>query len=95
MTSNVLDPDTEEIHTSKVKLAHVLQFVTGSDRIPAIGFDTSLTIMFDHDEPYRNLTVNTCSCTLNFPVSDSLTNYESFKNEFTECMFSSPGFGKV
>ena len=70
VTSNVLDPDTEEIHTSKVKLAHVLQFVTGSDRIPAIGFDTSLTIMFDHDEPYRKLTVNTCSCTLNYSFTN-------------------------
>ena len=95
VTSNVLDPDTEEIHNSKVNLAHVLQFVTGCDAIPAIGFDTSLTIMFDHNDPHRKLTANTCSCTLNFPVCDLLTNYESFKSDFTECMFSSPGFGKV
>ena len=52
MTSNVLDPDTEEIHISKVNLAHGLQFVTGCDAIPAIGFDTSLTIMFDHNGPH-------------------------------------------
>ena len=95
VTSNVLDPDTEEIHNSKVNLAHVLQFVTGCDAIPAIGFDTSLTIMFDHNDPHRKLTANTCSCTLNFPVCDLLTNYESFKSDFTECMFSSPSFGKV
>ena len=78
VTSNVKDPDTEEIHTSKVNLAHVLQFVTGCDAILVIGFDTSLTIMFDHNEPHRKLTANTCSCTLNFPVCDLLTNYESF-----------------
>ena len=73
VTSNVLDPDTEEIHTSEVNLAHVLQFVTGCDAIPAIGFDTSLTIMFDHNGPHRKLTANTCACTLNFPVCDLLT----------------------
>ena len=95
VTSNVLDPDTEEIHISEVELAPVLQFVTGCDGIPAIGFDTSITTMFDHDKPHRKLTANTCSCTLNFPVCDLLTNYESFNNKFTECMFSSPGFGKV
>ena len=95
VSSNVLDPDTEEIHISEVELAPVLQFVTGCDGIPAIGFDTSITTMFDHDKPHRKLTANTCSCTLNFPVCDLLTNYESFNNEFTECMFSSPGFGKV
>ena len=66
VTSNVLDPDTEEIHTSKLNLAHVLQFVTGCDAIPATGFDTSSTIMFDHNEPHRKLTANTCSCTLTF-----------------------------
>lgn len=84
MTSNVLDPETEEIHISEVELAPVLQFVTGCDGIPAIGFDTSISTMFDHDKPHRKLTANTCSCTLNFPVCDLLTNYESFKNEFTE-----------
>ena len=52
VTSNVLDPATEEIHTSKVDLSHVLQFVTRCDAMPAIVFDTSLTIMFDHDEPH-------------------------------------------
>ena len=74
MTSNVLDPDTEDIHTRTVELAHVLQFVTGCDGIPATGFDTSLTIMFDHDEPHRKLTANTSSGTLNLPVCDLLTN---------------------
>ena len=95
MASNVLDPDTEEIHPSKVNLAHVLQFVTGCDAIPVTGFDKSLSIMFDHNEPHRKLTANTCCCTLNFSVCDLLTNYESFKNDFTECMFRSRGFGKM
>ena len=92
VTSNVLDPDTEEIHTSEMELTYVLQFVTGCDGTPAIGFDTSLTIMFDHNKPHRKLTANTYS---NFPVCDLLANYESFKNEFTERMFSSPSFGEV
>ena len=42
--------------------------------IPGTGFDTSLTIMFDHDEPHRKLTANTSSGTFNLPVCDLLTN---------------------
>lgn len=95
ITTTVLDPETDEIHTSKVELAHVLQFVIGCPGLPATGFHTNLTIVFDHEEIQRKLSANTCSCTLNIPVCDLLASYESFKSEFTECIFSSPGFGKV
>ena len=95
ITTTILDPETDGITTCKVGLEHILQFVTGCPIVPATGFDTNLTCMFDHVDCDKKLTVNTCSCTLNFPVSELLKDYQSFKNEFTECIFSSPGFGKV
>ena len=95
ITSTVLDPETDEVHTSKVGLAHVLQFVIGCPGLPATGFHTNVTIDFDHEEIQRKLSANTCSCTLNIPVCELLASYESFKSEFTECILSSPGFGKV
>ena len=95
VTTTILDPETDGITTCKVGLEHILQFVTGCPVVPATGFDTNLTCMFDHVDCDKKLTVNTCSCTLNFPVSELLKDYQSFKNEFTECIFSSPGFGKV
>ena len=59
----------------KFELAHVLQFVTGCPALPATGFDTNLTIVFDHEEIQRKLSANTCSCTLNIPVCDLLASY--------------------
>lgn len=88
ITTTVLDPETDEIHTSKVELAHVLQFVTGCPALPATEFDTNLTIVFYHQEIQRKLSTNTCSCTINIPVCDLLA-------KFTECTFSSPGSCKV
>ena len=79
----------------KVDLGHVLHFVTGCPVSPATGFDTNLTIVFDHEEIQRKLSANTCSCTLNIPVCDLVASYESFKSEFTECIFISPSFGQV
>lgn len=43
ITTIVLDPETDEIYTSKVELAHVLQFVAGCPTSPATGFNTNLT----------------------------------------------------
>ena len=85
VTSNVLDPDTEEIHTSKLNLAHVLKFVTGCDAIPAIGFDTSLTIMFDHNEPHRKLTANTCASaplTFQFVICSPITSHLRMTSQY-------------
>lgn len=49
-----------EIHTSKVELTHILQFVTGCPASPVTEFDTNLTIVFDHEEIQRKLSANTC-----------------------------------
>ena len=95
ITTTVLDPETNGITICKVELKHILQFATTCSVVPGTGFDTSSTATFDHVQCHKKLTVNTCSCTLNFPVSELLKNYQSFRNEFTECIFGSPGFGKV
>ncbi|XP_031573320.1 G2/M phase-specific E3 ubiquitin-protein ligase-like [Actinia tenebrosa] len=95
VSTSILDPDTDDLNSITVQLTHILQFVTGCPTIPATGFDKQLSVMFNHTETQRKLTANTCSCTLYLPVSKVLVEYESFKQEFTECMFSSPAFGVV
>ena len=95
VSTTILNPDTDDITTMTVQLSHVLQFVTGCPTIPATGFDKQLSVMFNHTETERKLTANTCSCTLFLPVNKVFTDYETFKHEFTECIFSSPGFGVV
>jgi hypothetical protein len=76
-----------------VTLKHVLQFVTGADDIPAIGFTPRPTIKFSHNVlPKRKLSANTCANILTIPVAD-MEDYSKFAEEFTFCMMNSPGFG--
>lgn len=76
-----------------VCLKHVLQFVTGADDIPVIGFCPRPTIKFSHNAvPNRKLSANTCANILTIPVA-GMREYSKFSEEFTFCMMNSPGFG--
>eukprot|EP00794_Sanderia_malayensis_P000954 gene954-270_t len=83
------------LQSSGVKELSADKFITGCPGIPATGFDSQLSVNFEHTETQRKLTANTCSCTLHLPVGKVLIEYEKFRNEFTECMLNSPGFGQV
>ena len=91
----IIDLETEELSEMVVTLPIVLQFVTRSTSVPAIGFYPPPSITFEHDTAGRKLHVHTCSNTLCLPVNDILLNYDSFKTEFTSCLAESPGFGNV
>eukprot|EP00794_Sanderia_malayensis_P001016 gene1016-337_t len=80
---------------TKIKLENILQFITGAEEVPAIGFTPKLTIQFLHDaDTPRKLSVSTCANVITIPVH-GMAEYESFANEFTFCMVNSPGFGTI
>ena len=85
--------DTESMVT--LSLADVLQFITGSSSIPAVGFEPRPSVAFIADNSGRKLYVSTCTNTLTLPICDILMEYESFKKEVTACIIMSPGFGNV
>ena len=95
VTCNVVDFNTDQGSQMRVTLATVLQFITGSSSIPALGFDDQPSITFLHDASGRKLTANTCSNTVHLPVNSTFLSYDNFKVEFTSCMVESPGFGNV
>lgn len=72
-------------------------FLTGSDRIPPMGFDAKITIVFDHKENTREnrlLSVSTCLLQLRLPVCDSLTeDYDVFKEQMNLAVLGSVRFG--
>lgn len=72
-------------------------FLTGSDRIPPMGFDAKRTIVFDHKENTREnrlLSVSTCLLQLRLPVCDSLTeDYDVFKEQMNLAVLGSVRFG--
>lgn len=67
------------------KLPPLQQFLTGTDEVPAIGFDAQGTVTFYHegvtDDIYtKNYPkVNTCSLSIRLPL---LANYNEFKTNF-------------
>eukprot|EP00112_Aurelia_sp_Birch-Aquarium-sp1_P025839 Seg883.4 transcript_id=Seg883.4/GoldUCD/mRNA.D3Y31 product="G2/M phase-specific E3 ubiquitin-protein ligase" protein_id=Seg883.4/GoldUCD/D3Y31 len=78
-----------------IRLENILQFVTGSEEIPAIGFSPRPTIEFLHDlETPRKLSVSTCANVITLPVA-GIAEYKHFSDEFSFCMMNSPGFGSI
>lgn len=72
-------------------------FLTGSERIPPMGFDEKRTIVFDHKENTREnrfLSVSTCLLQLRLPVCDILTeDYDVFKEQMNLAVLGSVRFG--
>lgn len=80
----------------KFTLSDILQFVTGSNDIPAIGFIPQPTILFLHGENAKQkLSANTCSNTLKLVITDDLCKYNNFQEDVLFCIMNSPGFGNV
>lgn len=80
----------------KMALGDILQFVTGSSDIPAIGFIPQPSILFLHgDDAKQKLSANTCSNILRLTVTDELCKYDNFKEDVIFCIMNSPGFGNI
>ena len=91
--SNLLDLTTDEETEITLSQSDVLQFITGCSTVPATGFIQQPSVRFDHGDTSRKLHVNSCANILTLPVPSALTDFESFKNEFTSCLVNSSGFG--
>ena len=95
ITSVLVDPDTNEEINASVNLSQILQFVTGAAEIPPLRFKNQPRVVFNHVDPLRKLEANTCALQLCLPAKDKMTENDSFKEESTDCILNSPGFGKV
>ena len=95
ITGKLYDFNTESSTEVVFSLGDILQFVTGTPSIPAVGFEPQPVITFNHLEANRKLQANTCANQFTLPVNDQLLNYESFASEVTSCILMSPGFGHV
>ena len=78
-----------------VTLEDVLQFVTGSRGIPAEGFETQPSIVFEHATHNRYPSANTCRCTLTLPVCDIMKDEEISAEVFIHSIFGGQMFGLV
>lgn len=78
----------------KVTFDNLLMFATGTDRIPALGFDPEPTLEFLHIPVNGSLRIypeaNTCGLVLRLPLHAS---YESFNESMILGIVQSPHFG--
>ncbi|XP_067036310.1 uncharacterized protein [Acropora muricata] len=82
---------------TEANLKDLFVFLTGSDRIPPMGFTRKGKIAFDHRDNSQELrfpSVSTCQPMLQLPMCDNLTqDYDSFKEKMNLAMLGSVGFG--
>lgn len=82
---------------TEANLKDLFVFLTGSDRIPPMGFTRKGKIAFDHRDNSQELcfpSVSTCQSMLQLPMCDDLTqDYDSFKEKMNLAVLGSVGFG--
>ena len=76
-----------------MSLEDVLQFMTGSRCIPAVGFEKPPSIAFTDVDQLP--TVSTCTLTLTLPRSYACSSAEKFCEVMDACILGSFGFGSV
>eukprot|EP00794_Sanderia_malayensis_P002036 gene2036-2315_t len=90
----LLDIETDTVSEITLNLPDVLQFITGSNQIPAVGFQEQPSIEFIHGDAGRKPYASTCTNTLYIPITND-SRYSNFKDNFGQCIIMSPGFGNV
>lgn len=75
-----------------VSLGDILQFVSGSNKLPAAGFSTTPSICFTDEECFPR--ASTCDVSITFPTSLALMTYEEFKDRLNTSVCGSFGFGQ-
>eukprot|EP00794_Sanderia_malayensis_P000938 gene938-251_t len=96
VTAELLCPGDDSLSKIVLHLDDFLQFVSGSPKVPCLGFSTTPSIIFNHVDTQQKISVSTCGLQLYIAVNtSSLPAYESFKADFHDCIVSSPGFGQV
>ena len=82
---------TDSSERSIVKTGEILQFMSGSSKIPATGFDAIPTICFtDIDQLPK---VSTCDLSITFSRKMGNLTYEQFSERMTFAIQGSKGFG--
>ena len=76
-----------------VTVGDILKFISGSEKIPATGFDSIPKIGFTDDD--RLPTASTCDLSITFSRRMATLDYDEFKNKMDFCIHGSHVFGIV
>ena len=78
---------------TNVTLSDVLQFITGSQKIPAVGFESPITLSFTDVD--RLPTAHTCNCTITISRTWEALTADEFAAKMEQCILGSSGFGQA
>lgn len=83
------------IHTElDINLGQLLAFITGADKIPAMGFHNPISVFFEHEAPMKYPNVSTCAPSITFPAG--MDDYEILERDFVQAVkLGSLCFGRV
>lgn len=84
---------TDSCDESAVKIGEILQFMSGSSKLPATGFDAIPTIHFTDSDQLPK--VSTCDISIMFSRKMGNLTYEQFSERMTFAILGSKGFGLV
>ncbi len=78
----------------QVQLPDLLQFMSGADSIPPLGFGTDLTIIFYDQEEGKTRLPYTSTCALQLALPRGHEDESTFSKLLTKSIFESGGFEK-
>ena len=84
---------TDSSDESAVEIGEILQFMSGSSKIPATGFDAIPIICFTDSDQLPK--VSTCNLSITFSRKMGNLTYEHFSERITFAIQGSKGFGLV
>jgi len=77
----------------EVTVGDIMKFISGSEKIPATGFDNTPLIKFT--DIYRLPTASTCDLSITFSRAWSMLSYDEFKDKMDDSIHNSHGYGKT
>ena len=82
------------VDRESVTLKQILQFFSGSSRVPAAGFDRTPKLFFTNADD-RLPWASTCELSITFPRAMGLLTEEDFRQKMDMCILGSYGFGAI
>ncbi|KAJ7380681.1 hypothetical protein OS493_007047 [Desmophyllum pertusum] len=85
----------ELIDQGTVPLTKILEFSTGADAVPPLGFDKKIDIMFFNQESGLRRYPYASTCALNMFLPRAVESFKDFEELITQAIFDTCGFTKI
>lgn len=85
----------EMIDKETIPLSKILEFCTGADEVPPLGFDRKIEIKFFNQESGLRRFPYTSTCALDMFLPRAVESFDEFQELVSQAVFDTCGFGKI